>query len=63
MDYTAAYKDTSIRYYASDMVLEVDSDASYLVLSKARSRYAGYYRFLHNKTTPQRKVHNGAVLN
>ena len=62
MDYANTYRKASIRYYKSDMVLEVDSDASYLVLPKARSRYAGYYRFLQHKDTPQRRVHNGAIL-
>ena len=62
MDYANTYRKASIRYYNSDMVLEVDSDASYLVLPKARSRYAGYYRFLKHNDTPQREVHNGAVL-
>ena len=45
MDYAATYPDAYIRYYASDMILHVDSDAAYLVLPKARSRIAGYYYF------------------
>ena len=32
------YSNAKIRYHASDMALHVDSDASYLVLPKARSR-------------------------
>ena len=62
MDYAATYNNASIRYHASDMILEVDSDASYLLLPKARSRYAGYFRMLDKKDTPNRSVHNGAVL-
>jgi hypothetical protein len=43
MDYAATYPLAIIRYYASDMVLAVDTDAAYLVLPNARSRYAGHY--------------------
>ena len=42
MDYAATYPDVYIRYYASDMVLHVDSDAAYLVTPKAKSRIAGF---------------------
>ena len=48
MDYIATYPDVSIRYYASDMQLHVDSDAAYLVLPKACSRFDGYFQ-LTNK--------------
>ena len=44
------------------MVLEIDPDALYLVMPKAHSRYAVYFRFLKEKDTPSRHVHNGAVL-
>jgi hypothetical protein len=65
MDYAATYPLAIIRYHASDMVLHIDSDAAYLVLPNARSRYAGHY-FLSDrppkppaKPTPQP---NGAIL-
>ncbi len=32
-----------LRFYASDMMLYVDSDAAYLVAPKAKSRIAGYF--------------------
>ena len=41
MDYAATHLNVIVRCCASDMVLHVDSDATYLVLSKARSRIAG----------------------
>ena len=41
LDYCCTYTDSKIRYYASDMVLWVDSDAAYLVLPGAKSRIAG----------------------
>ena len=31
MDYLATYPNAYIRYYASDMILNIDSDAAYLV--------------------------------
>ena len=43
MDYAATYPDVKLRYFASNMVLHVDSDAAYLVQTGARSRVAGYY--------------------
>jgi hypothetical protein len=65
MDYAATYPVAIIRYHASDMVLHVDSDAAYLVLPNARSRYAGHY-FLSDRpppppTKPSPKP-NGAIL-
>ena len=44
------------------MVLEVDYDASYLVLPKSRSRFAGYFRLLKAHQSPNRSLHNGAIL-
>ena len=43
MDYVATYPNTYIRDYASDMILNIGSDAAYLVAPKARSRVTGYY--------------------
>ena len=37
------HPNAKLRYYASDMVLNVHSDASYLSAPNARSRAAGYY--------------------
>ncbi len=65
LDYAATYPLAIIRYHASDMILHVDTDAAYLVLPNARSRYAGHY-FLSNApppppTTPSPRP-NGAIL-
>ena len=43
MDYLHTYPDAVIRFYASDMILKITSDAAYLVLPKARSRAAVHY--------------------
>ena len=41
MDYVHTYPNAYIRFYTSDIILHVDSDAAYLVAPKARSRIAG----------------------
>ena len=46
MEYVHTYLNNYIRYYASDMVLHIDSDAACLVDHKARSRVAGYFSFI-----------------
>jgi hypothetical protein len=42
LNYCATHPDAIVRYHASDMILHVESDASYLTAPKARSRAAGY---------------------
>ena len=37
LDYIQTYLDATIQYYASDMILNVNSDASYLNTPKAQS--------------------------
>ena len=61
MDYLATYPNAYIRYYASDMVLNIDSDAAYLVAPKARSRVAGYYHLTNNPSTTKNPHLNGAI--
>jgi len=43
LDYTWTHPDAIIRYRASDMILNVHSDASYLSAPKAHSRAGGYF--------------------
>lgn len=43
LNYAASHPDAQIQYRASDMVLWVDSDASYLSETKLRSTCAGYH--------------------
>ena len=44
------------------MQLVVDSDAAYLVLPKARSRFAGYFRLLDHPSTRHKTLYNGPIL-
>ena len=43
LNYIASNPKPRIRYYASDMILHIDSDASFQVCPQARSRAGGYH--------------------
>jgi hypothetical protein len=66
LDYASTHPQSTIRYKASDMQLWIDSDAAYLVSTKARSRVAGYF-YLSDKIIDIKKPQsqpspNGAIL-
>jgi hypothetical protein len=61
LDYLATHPDTTIRYHALDMILHIHSNASYLSVSKARSRLGGLF-FCGDKSPQQDKL-NGSILN
>jgi hypothetical protein len=61
IDYMARHPDATIRYHASEMILHIYSDPSYLSVSHARSRLGGPF-FLGNKPPEQDKL-NGSILN
>jgi hypothetical protein len=62
LDYMHTHPDAAIRYYKSDMVLNVHSDASYLSAENARSRASGYF-FLGRTPRDNKPIFlNGAVL-
>ena len=58
LNYAASNPDAQIIYRKSDMILQGDSDAAYLVCPEARSRLGGYL-FLGNKARTQ---FNGPLL-
>jgi hypothetical protein len=66
LDYAATHPDATIQYNASDMVLHIDSDASYLSMPQASSRAGGYF-YLSNQSQDETKAPtstppmNGAV--
>ena len=43
LNYCATHPEVKIRFQASDMVLHINSDASYLSVSEARSHLGGYF--------------------
>ena len=59
LDYCATHPTSTIRYHASDMVLKLHSDSSYLNALGARSRQGGHF-YLGNKSGPD--ILNGAIL-
>jgi hypothetical protein len=59
--YLATHPDAAIRYHASDMILNIHSDASYLWVSNAQSRLGGLF-FLGNKS-PEQDTLKGSTLN
>jgi hypothetical protein len=61
LDYLATHPDATIRYHASDMILNIHTDASYLSFSNARSRLGGLF-FLGNKS-PEQETLDGSILN
>ena len=59
LDYCATHPTSTIRCHASDMVLKLHSDSSYLNAIGARSRQGGHF-FLGIKSNPD--ILNGAIL-
>ena len=59
MDYFHTHPDAVVRYQASDMILYIELDAAYLVLSKSRSHVASIF-YLSNATTARPPL-NGAI--
>jgi hypothetical protein len=43
LDYLVTHPGATTRYYASDMILHIHSDASYLSVSHVRSRLGGLF--------------------
>jgi hypothetical protein len=60
LNYCHTHPDAALRYHASDMILKIQSDASYLSEPKARSRAAGHF-YMGNKDTEQ-DTKQGAIL-
>ena len=59
LDYYATHPASTIRYHASDMVLKLHRDSSYLNAVGARSHQGSHF-FLGNKSDPN--ILNGAIL-
>jgi hypothetical protein len=61
LDYLATHPDATIRYHASDMILHIHSEASYLSVSNSGSRLGGLF-FCGDKSPQQDKL-NCSILN
>jgi hypothetical protein len=55
------HPETKIRYHASDMILHIHSDASYLSENEAKRR-AGVFFYMGSNNTTDKKLSNGAIL-
>ena len=60
LDYLSSTSEAKLRFYASDMILHVDSDAAYLIAPNAKSRIAGYY-YLGDLPNKKSNKLNGAI--
>ena len=60
LDYVTTHPDAILTYSASNMILNVHSDAPYLCNPKAKSRAGGHFFLSNNAEDPR---DNGAVLN
>jgi hypothetical protein len=61
LNYCNTHQETKIRYHASDMILYIHSDASYLSEREARSRAGGFFYMGYSADTAK-KLTNGAIL-
>jgi len=65
LNYAATHPEAKIRYYASDMILYIDSDASYLSLPQGKGRAGGYFYFSKRQTKTKKPTSliplNGAL--
>jgi hypothetical protein len=61
IDYLDTHLDATIRYHASNMILHIHSDASYLSVSNARSRLRGLF-FLGNKPPKHDKLNRSILI-
>jgi hypothetical protein len=61
LNYCNTHPETKIRYHASDMILHINSDASYLSEKEAKSISGGFFNMVSSINT-DKKLTNGAIL-
>jgi hypothetical protein len=61
LNYCNNHPETKIRYHASDTILHIHSDASYLSVNEAKSRAGGFF-YMGSDTKTNKKLTNGAIL-
>jgi hypothetical protein len=61
LNYCATNPNATIQYAASDMVLHIHPDVSYLLEPKSPSRIGGHF-FLNSATNSTNHIHNGPIL-
>ena len=63
LDYCTSHPDASIKFSASDMVLRVHSDASYLSAPKSRSKVGGFFYLSSRPQNPKKTELDSVPLN
>jgi hypothetical protein len=61
LNYCNTHQETKIRYHASDMILYIHSDASYISEREANSRAGGFF-YMGNSADTDKKLTNGAIF-
>jgi hypothetical protein len=61
LNYCNTHPETKIRYHASDTILHIHSDASYLLENESKSRAGGFF-YMDSDTKTDQKLTNGAIL-
>jgi hypothetical protein len=61
LKYCTTHPEATFRYHASDMVLNIHSDASYLSEREAKSR-AGVFLYMGSNTDKSNMLTNGSIL-
>jgi hypothetical protein len=61
LNYCNTHSETKIRYHASDMILHMHSDASYLSENEAKSRAGGFF-YMGNTNKNDKKLTDRAML-
>jgi hypothetical protein len=61
LNYCNTHPETKIGYHASDMVLHIHSDYSYLSENRAKSRAGGFF-YMGSSTKPDKRFTDGAIL-
>jgi hypothetical protein len=60
LNYCTTHPETKIRYHASDMILCIHSDASYLSEREAKSIAGGFF-YMGSSADTSNKLTNGAI--
>jgi hypothetical protein len=61
LNYCNTHSETKIRYHASDMILHIHSDASYISQKEAKSSAGGFF-YMGNATKHDKKLSIGALF-
>jgi hypothetical protein len=61
INYCHTHPESKVRYHASEMILHIHSDTSYLSGNEAKSR-AGIFFYMGNAPKNDKKLTNGAIL-